>query len=128
MADDKAREAGVHADDISPSPARTSDFDEAYDIYKKQDAIDIDPLEAKRVLRKIDWHILPLLMFTYMMQYLDKSSINFASVYGLQTGTHLVGQQYAWLSSIFYFGKSLAIPGSSYFLSISGSNDWFGGD
>lgn len=39
---------------------------------------------------------MPLLMGTYMLQYLDKSSINFAAVFGLEEGTHLVGQQYAW--------------------------------
>ena len=92
------------SDDRDMSISPTSDYDETYEIYRKQDATDIDPAEAKRVLRKIDLRILPLLMVTYMLQYLDKSSISFASVYGLQTGTHLVGQQYAWLSSIFYFG------------------------
>ena len=92
------------SDDRDMSISPTSDYDETYEIYRKQDATDIDPEEAKRVLRKIDLRILPLLMVTYMLQYLDKSSISFASVYGLQTGTNLVGQQYAWLSSIFYFG------------------------
>ncbi|KAH8884898.1 MFS transporter [Thozetella sp. PMI_491] len=110
MADEKRIEAGAAAGDldIAPTPARTSDLDEAYELYKKQDAIDIDPEEAKRVLRKIDLRVLPLLMVTYMLQYLDKSSINFASVYGLQKGTGLVGQQYSWLSSIFYFGYLFA--------------------
>jgi hypothetical protein len=31
------------------------------------------------------------------LQYLDKNSINFSSVYGLQKGTHLKGQDYSWL-------------------------------
>lgn len=35
---------------------------------------------------------------TNFSQYLDKNSINFASVYGLKSGTHLHGQQYSWLS------------------------------
>lgn len=87
--------------------ASSKDLDETYEIYKQQgDDTDLDPDEARRVLRKIDWHILPLLMGSYMLQYLDKSSINFASVYGLQKGTHLHGQDYSWLSSIFYFGTS----------------------
>ena len=89
------------------SPASSRDFDETYEVYKKQDAQDIDPREARRVLRKIELHIMPLLMRTYMLQYLDKSSINFAAVFGLEEGTHLVGQDYSWLSSIFYFGKNM---------------------
>jgi hypothetical protein len=43
-----------------------------------------------------------------MLQYLDKNSINFASVYGLQKGTNLHGQGYSWLGSIFYFGYLIA--------------------
>jgi len=30
--------------------------------------------------------------------------MSFAAVYGLEEDTHLVGQDYSWLSSIFYFG------------------------
>lgn len=102
------------------SAVSSKDLDETYDLYRKQDARDIDPQEARRVLRKIDFHILPLLMGSYMLQYLDKSSINFASVYGLQKGTHLVGQDYSWLSSIFYFGKLTLLPDSVKLLSGSG--------
>ncbi|PQE15637.1 MFS transporter protein [Rutstroemia sp. NJR-2017a BBW] len=47
---------------------------------------------------------MPILFVTYMLQYLDKNSLNFSSVYGLQKGTHLEGQDYSWLGSIFYFG------------------------
>ena len=87
------------------STISSSDLDDTYQVYKKQDARDIDPQEARRVLWKIDLHIMPILMMTYMLQYLDKSSINFAAVFGLEKGTNLHGQDYSWLSSIFYFGK-----------------------
>lgn len=83
------------------SSASSRDFDETYEVYKQQDARDIDPQEARRVLRKIDLHILPLLMVTYMLQYLDKTSINFAEVYGLEPGLNLQGQDYAWFVNLF---------------------------
>lgn len=78
------------------SPASSQEFDETYEVYKQQDAKDIDPNKARRVLRKIDLHILPLLMGTYMLQYLDKSSINFAAAYDLEPGLNLQGQDYSW--------------------------------
>lgn len=85
--------------------ALSKDLDETYELYQRQAGVqEIDAREARRVLRKIDWHILPLLMGTYMLQYLDKSSINFAVVFGLKKGANLQNQDYAWLSSIFYFG------------------------
>lgn len=105
VSDDDTKRGGEDGVD-SISPAASEDLDETYEIYKqKSDSREIDPAHARQVLRKIDLHILPLLMGTYMLQYLDKSSINFASVYGLEEGTNLQGQDYSWLSSIFYFGE-----------------------
>jgi len=98
------------------TPASSRDLDETYNAYKQQDARDIDPQEAREVLRKIDRNLLPLLMVTYMLQYLDKSSINFASVFGLQKGTHLQGQEYSWLTSLFYIGYLVAQPAAGYLL------------
>ncbi|KUJ09426.1 MFS general substrate transporter [Mollisia scopiformis] len=89
-------------DDISPATA--SHIDDNYELYKNGKDVEFDPAEEKRVLRKIDFRIIPILFVTYMLQYLDKNSINFSSVYGLQKGTHLKGQDYSWLGSIFYFG------------------------
>ncbi|KAJ5624194.1 hypothetical protein N7510_000503 [Penicillium lagena] len=59
---------------------------------------------AKRVLRKIDRRLVPLLFITYMLNFMDKTILSSASVFGLSDGTGLIGQQYSWVSSIFYFG------------------------
>ncbi|KAI0103890.1 MFS general substrate transporter [Nemania sp. FL0031] len=96
--------------------ASSKDLDETYSTYKQQDAQDIDSREARQVLRKIDRHLLPLLMGTYLLQYLDKSAINSASVFGLQQGTNLHGQQYSWLTSLFYIGYLVAQPVAGYSL------------
>ena len=77
----------------------TSELDDTYNVYKGTIDTDITAEEEKKVLRKIDLRIVPILFLIYMLQYLDKNSINFASVYGLQDGTHLVGQDYSWLST-----------------------------
>ncbi|GAB7347008.1 hypothetical protein MBLNU459_g3157t1 [Dothideomycetes sp. NU459] len=103
---------------ISPagSASGSPELDENYHLYKSYDAVDIDPLEAKKVLRKIDLRIIPVLFTTYLLQYLDKNGINYASAYGLQKGTHLHGQQYSWLGSIFYFGYLVAQYPAGYLL------------
>ncbi|KAH9943992.1 major facilitator superfamily domain-containing protein [Epithele typhae] len=59
---------------------------------------------AKRVVRKIDRRLLPLLFVTYTFTFMDKTILSSAAVLGLRTSTHLVGQQYSWVSSAFYFG------------------------
>jgi hypothetical protein len=85
------------------TPVSSTHVDDNYELYKSVRDVEIDPAEAKSVLRKIDERILPILFMTYMLQYLDKNTINFASVYGLQKGTGLVGNDYSWLGkSIIY--------------------------
>ncbi|KAK6365543.1 hypothetical protein LTS17_011262 [Exophiala oligosperma] len=59
---------------------------------------------AKRVLRKIDWRLMPLMFVTYNLNFMDKTILSSASVFGLREDTHLVGQEYSWVSSVFYFG------------------------
>lgn len=86
-------------DDISPA---ASQLDENYELYKNGRDVEYDAAEEKRVLRKIDYRVIPILFITYMLQYLDKNSINFSSVYGLQKGTHLEGQDYSWLGMFIY--------------------------
>jgi hypothetical protein len=83
----------------SVSPATTSDLDASYEAYKSHEGSPIDPEVAKRVLRKIDMRIVPILFVVYLLQYLDKNSLNFAAAYGFQKGTHLHKQQYSWLGT-----------------------------
>ncbi|EEH09317.1 allantoate permease [Histoplasma capsulatum G186AR] len=59
---------------------------------------------AEDVVRKIDRRILPLLFVTYNFNFMDKVILSSASVFGLREDTHLVGSQYSWISSVFYFG------------------------
>jgi hypothetical protein len=59
------------------------------------------PAEAeisKRVLRKIDLYILPFLCITYGLQFLNKTSLGYSSVFGIIPDNHLVGQDYSWAS------------------------------
>ncbi|KAL3469400.1 major facilitator superfamily domain-containing protein [Aspergillus californicus] len=60
--------------------------------------------QSRRVLLKIDLVVMPLIVLAMTLAFLDKNGLAYAAVYGLETDTHLVGQQYSWLGSIFYFG------------------------
>ncbi|CAI6086898.1 unnamed protein product [Clonostachys chloroleuca] len=56
------------------------------------------------IVRKLDRLVLPLLFGTYALQCIDKSCLGYASVFTLSKDLGLVGKQYSWLSSLFYFG------------------------
>ncbi|GKT51015.1 thiamine repressible genes regulatory protein thi1 [Colletotrichum spaethianum] len=58
--------------------------------------------DERRLKRKIDWRIVPLMFACYILQYLDKTLINYANVMGLQKDTNITGDQYSQLAMIFY--------------------------
>ncbi|TVY34905.1 putative transporter [Lachnellula subtilissima] len=90
---------------ISGSPNVTPEsLDDNYGLYKSTRDVALDHTEARKVLKKIDLRVLSILMVTYVLQYLDKNCVNIASVYGLKKDTHLKGQDYSWLTSMFYIG------------------------
>ncbi|KAF3039161.1 hypothetical protein E8E12_004571 [Didymella heteroderae] len=65
----------------------------------------VDPDASKRLLRKIDLHIMPLICIVYFLQYIDKTAISYASVTGIIQDTGLHGNQFNWVASIFFFGQ-----------------------
>lgn len=95
--------------------ASQDSFKSNEDIAKSQDGIlttteqgdeqfDTNSATARKVLRKIDFWIIPLLFITYNLNFMDKTILSSASVFGLSKDTGLKGQEYSWVSSIFYFG------------------------
>lgn len=94
---------------VEALPASSTKQDDNYDIYQRYRGSEFTPEEEARVLRKIDIRLIPLLFGIYLIQYLDKNSLNFASVYGLKTGTKLEGQDYSWLGAYSSCPHSLII-------------------
>ncbi|TVY80879.1 putative transporter [Lachnellula suecica] len=64
----------------------------------------LDESTNKRILRKIDFVLMPILCIVYGLNYLDKTTLSYASITGIQKGIGLKGNQFSWLGSIFYFG------------------------
>ncbi|KAI0446935.1 MFS general substrate transporter [Xylaria telfairii] len=58
--------------------------------------------EYRKLKRKIDRYLLPLMWLCYGIQQTDKTSLGIQATFGLREDTGLVGQQYPWLTTIFY--------------------------
>ncbi|KAI1618081.1 MFS transporter [Exophiala viscosa] len=84
--------------------AHSNDADEAMKAYASGEVVEIDEATNKRLLRIIDFHLMPLLCVIYGLNYLDKTTLSYASIMGIKTDIGLVGDDYQWLSSMFYFG------------------------
>ncbi|KAI0825979.1 major facilitator superfamily domain-containing protein [Irpex lacteus] len=72
--------------------------------------------QDRAVLRKIDLWLMPVIFIVYFLQQLDKSSLSYASVFGIQTDANLHGKQYSWLGSIVYVAQLVWQPVSSYLI------------
>jgi hypothetical protein len=68
----------------------------------------------KKVSRKVDFLLLPLLCGTFFLQYIDKQAISYSAVFDLFETTGITGDQYSWLASIFYFAYLFAEWPSAY--------------
>jgi hypothetical protein len=60
--------------------------------------------EEKKLIRKIDWKVLPWLCVIGFLQFTDKVSLTYASVLGIIPDTHLKGAEYGALATLFYAG------------------------
>ncbi|KAF2756576.1 MFS transporter [Pseudovirgaria hyperparasitica] len=70
--------------------------------YTDATAIAISPEENMRLKKMVDRRVLPVMVFTYFLQALDKGTLSFASIMGIQTDANLHGQQYPWLTTCIY--------------------------
>ncbi|KAJ9095975.1 hypothetical protein QFC21_005337 [Naganishia friedmannii] len=82
--------------------AGTGQVDAAAALAAKAVGHELDPLLAKKLLRKIDKNLLPLMMVLYMMQFIDKTTLGSSSILGIKTDTKLTTTQYNLLGSLFY--------------------------
>lgn len=66
--------------------ADRNDADEALKVLQGEngEVIELTPEDEKRLLRKIDWNLMPLLCLVYGLNYLDKTTVSYASVMGLK--------------------------------------------
>lgn len=104
---EKARVASassIHNADAQKILEHGGDADEALKAMIANSDLVLDEATNKRLLRKIDWHLMPIMCVVYGINYLDKTTISYASIMGLKADLKLRGDNYQWLGSMFYFG------------------------
>ena len=97
-----SRTLSIHMACVEKTSATTSisntmskSTEESYELNHEDRLASIENGTAKiaelKLLRKIDLWLLPLLTVSYMLQFLDKQPLNFASVMGLIQDLNLTG-------------------------------------
>lgn len=106
---------GTAKDGALPS-ARRADQDDAIAIVGEQEH-EIDPVIEARVVRKIDWFLVPAMVVGYGLVYYDKAILGSAVLFGMTTDLELAvpvphsgsppkmdTRRLSWATSLFYFG------------------------
>jgi len=94
--------SAVEMEDVKGDHMDYNRVDKEVAKYVSDVAIEISPEENSRLKKLIDRRVLPIMIFTYFLQALDKGTLSFASIMGIRDDTHLVGQQFSWLTTCIY--------------------------
>ncbi|KAL4241787.1 MFS transporter superfamily protein [Abortiporus biennis] len=81
------------------------------DLYEPD--VNISGIDEKRLLRRIDWHVVPWLAVLYLLNFLDRGNIGNARLYNMQTDLHITDKQYLIALTIFFFPYALFEPPSN---------------
>ncbi|KAI9484448.1 major facilitator superfamily domain-containing protein [Zychaea mexicana] len=98
---DTKEEVTTHENGVVPSTTTQA----MKDVESMGDAKStVSQHDEKKLLRKLDLRLLPILCGLYLLGYLDRSNIGNAKLGGLLTDLNLTTDQFQWCLSIFYFG------------------------
>lgn len=106
--------AAVHQETVSPKPedvlaASGPGGDTAAALFADAPLEEYTKDEERRLVRKIDFMIIPYLAVCYAFFYIDKTTLSYAAIFGIREDLNLVGTDYSWLSSMFYFVRGPAL-------------------
>ncbi|KAK2013421.1 major facilitator superfamily transporter [Colletotrichum eremochloae] len=60
-------------------------------------------LDEKKILRKMDLRLIPMLALLYLLSFLDRGNIGNAKIEGLQEDLNMTADQYNWCLTVFFF-------------------------
>lgn len=81
--------------------------DQGYSPERLQELLG-DEAGVKKLIRRVDLRLLPLLAGTYVLQYVDKQALSYAAVFDLFSDTGIDQNQYSWFPSMFYLAYLVA--------------------
>ncbi|MBB3224993.1 MFS transporter [Pseudoduganella umbonata] len=83
----------------------------------------MDDVIEKKVMGKIFWRLIPLLMFLYVLAYIDRINVGFASL-TMNQDLGLSAYIYGWGAGIFFLGYCLLEVPSNLMLAKVGARRW----
>lgn len=82
--------------DLAP-PVSTDEKGPVDPVYTGAETSGVDP---KRILLKMDVHLIPMLALLYLLSFLDRGNIGNARIEGLVETLNMTGPQYNWCCTV----------------------------
>ncbi|KAG0133671.1 major facilitator superfamily domain-containing protein [Tuber indicum] len=79
----------------------SSGHDDALKALDGSEAVTLTPEKERKLLWKIDLHLIPIFSLLYGLQFLDKTTISYAAVMDIIQDTNLRGDNFNWLGILF---------------------------
>ncbi|KAH6656895.1 major facilitator superfamily domain-containing protein [Truncatella angustata] len=97
-------ETAAHGEVLSDLNTAEEDAAVGYREYIEGRDIEVLDQEARKVRWKIDLIVLPIFLVTQALQFMDRTALNYANLFGYQAALGLKGQQFSYLSAMVYAG------------------------
>ncbi|KAI0415516.1 major facilitator superfamily domain-containing protein [Xylaria grammica] len=101
---DTAEAVGHHVEDKDHLNNNAISHNVGYEEYREALYLEISDREMRKVRIKIDMIIVPIFLITQGLQFLDKTSLNYANLFDYQDALGLKGNQFNYLSAVVYAG------------------------
>jgi len=64
----------------------------------------IDAEARRRLVRKLDLRLIPILCITYALQSIDRTTLSYAAVFGVREDLNLTSTEFSWAGALLYIG------------------------
>ncbi|KAJ7609432.1 major facilitator superfamily domain-containing protein [Roridomyces roridus] len=80
-----------------------------YSVYREglAEQVEMTLAENRAIVWRLDLTVLMIFLVTQTLQFLDKTALNYANLFGFQQALGLTGDQFNWLAGMVYFGYAV---------------------
>ncbi|KAI9442627.1 MFS general substrate transporter [Lactarius indigo] len=96
----------------------------AASVIREGELFTLGSMAKQRIWRKLDIHLLPLLVFLYFLSFLDRTIIGYAAIAGMKKDLHLTGLRYNVAAALFYIPYTLVEVPSNILLRVFNPSRW----
>src|SRR5262249_46015743 len=89
-------------------------------------APDIAKTFESKVIRKLQWRLIPFLFLLYVISFIDRANIGFAAL-TMNKELGITSEQFGWVAGVFFFGYVLSGIPSNLMLHKLGARIWIAG-